>query len=311
MMDKKALTAACYSALTAFLDNLPKGGAAGSNSRYQRVLQQYQVTGQTEAAQQRAAIRAAFISMPADTCEALPSDLLASVDALLAAELATATTVRAADLPRVNGAPNIAVWQGDMSLLQCDAVVNPGNSALLGCFLPPHKCLDNILHAQAGPRLRIACSQMLRNLGIQHDVNGQCRPTLAFSLPSSHVFHTVGPCLVEGRTTRRPTDTDRVELRSCYTTCLDTAKAMGLSSIAFCCISTGIFGYPGEEAAGIALATTREWQQQQQQAAADNPIPLVVFNVFKDEDLAIYLHLAPKIFCQGVENERKEGSKAS
>jgi O-acetyl-ADP-ribose deacetylase (regulator of RNase III) len=303
-MNKTALTHACYDSLTTFLSGL-LGGALGGHSPgghllggYLKTLNKNKVFGLSAPAEQRAAIRASLISMPADVCQMIPHEVMSMVDELLGAELAAAPVVDALSLPRVAGAAPIAVWQGDMSLLRCDAVVNPGNNALLGCFLPSHKCLDNILHAQAGPRLRIACAQMLQQLGLREDGNGQCRVTPAFALPSRHVFHTVGPCLLAPYPSRAPprapTETDRQELRSCYEKCLDTAHTMGLGSIAFCCISTGIFGYPADEAAQIALNTTRQWLETHTDSATN--LPLVVFNVFKDEDLAIYQDLAPKVF---------------
>lgn len=316
-MTATALTTACYSSLTAFLSALPP-----SVGGYLKTLNKNGVFTQTGAgvAAQRAAIRASLIAMPAEVCSMLPHDTVALVDSLLAAELSAANVVDVATLPRaVPSAPSIVVWQGDMSLLRCDAVVNPGNNQLLGCFLPSHKCLDNILHAQAGPRLRIACAQMLQQLGITADTNGQCRVTPAFALPSRLVFHTVGPCLLapypSRAPARAPTDVDRRELRLCYQQCLDAAAQLGLRSIAFCCISTGIFGYPADEAAHIALTTTRAWLEARaapaatasaaaagtgegDAAAVGAPPPLtVVFNVFKDEDLAIYLDLAPKVFA--------------
>lgn len=238
--------------------------------------------------QLRAALRGVFIAMPAEKCDALLQTGYDAYDGLLREELAAATVTKALALP--TAAPGIAVWQGDMSRLDADAVVNPCNNALLGCFLPEHKCLDNILHGAAGPRLRVACLHLLRDLGLEEDINGQCRVTPGFCLPARHVFHTVGPCLVDLRThrgePRAPTPTDRAELRSCYTKCLRTAAEMGLRSLAFCCISTGIFGYPQREAAQIAVSEVLQFQAEQ--AARGLPTPLVIFNVFKDDDLAIY-----------------------
>lgn len=250
----------------------------------------------------RAAIRATFVAMPAWMCEQAPPALLDAQEQLLTNEAAAAGIVDASQLPRVPGSLVPAVvWQGDMARLRVDACVNPGNQALLGCFLPTHRCLDNILHAQAGPRLRKACAERLRELGISEDGNGLCRVTAGFALPSKHVLHTVGPCLVDPRDRRRParapTDADRRELASCYTTCLDTAVAMGLSSVAFCCISTGEFGYPNAEATALALATVRDHCRALVASGkvSQEKAPLVVFNVFKDEDLALYTEMAPAI----------------
>ena len=239
-------------------------------------------------------IRDTFISMPTEICLQLPPELISSQKDLLHTELKDSCVVDALQLPTVDGEhrKNIAIWQGDMSKLACDAVVNPANTALLGCFLPSHKCLDNILHAQAGPELRIACHHMLRQLNIQEDTEGQCRVTEAFALPSKYVFHTVGPCLCDvyrpGSPSRAPNAEDRAKLKSCYVQCLKMASEMNLSSIAFCCISTGIFGYPAEEAAEIALQTVQEECMKIEKV---KPAPKVIFNVFKDEDLAIYKKL--------------------
>jgi O-acetyl-ADP-ribose deacetylase (regulator of RNase III) len=274
--------------------NMPAKAVARYYGNSQRMLAIDTATA--PFADQRAAVRAVFIAMPAPVCEALPVPLLALQDQLLADELAAAAVVDAAALPQL--APGMAVWQGDMSVLKCDAVVNPGNSALLGCFLPSHKCLDNILHAQAGPRLRIACAGMLAKMGITHDTNGNCRTTDAFAMPSRFVFHTIGPDLndentARGQPPRAPTEADRRDLSSCYASCLDEAARCGAASVAFCCISTGIFGYPSDEAALIAVSTVQEWRARRAAEAPEASQPLVVFNVFKDEDLEIYQQVLP------------------
>ena len=270
--------------------------AAGGDRRYLGFCQRALRPDVTDAARQRQTLRDTWVSMPAPICRALPADVLDQQHALLAAELAESTVVEAVTLPTV--APQVAIWQGDMAHLRCDAVVNPGNAQLLGCFAPSHRCLDNILHAQAGPRLRVACLDMMERLGIDQDGNGNCRVTDAFSLPAGKVYHTVGPCLLDPyqphRPARPPTAVDRAELKSCYVRCYQTAMSEGAKSLAFCCISTGIFGYPAEEAAALALTTIKE--QQDFIRAAGKAGPLVVFNVFKDEDLAIYTRLAPTVF---------------
>lgn len=245
---------------------------------------------------QRAAIRAALIAMPVDLCRLVPGAILNDVDTLLQSELQAQPVVDAVtDLVEVvPNAHGMVVWQGDMSLLRCDAVVNPGNSALLGCFLPSHRCLDNILHAQSGLRLRLACADEIERLGIAEQENtGICLVTSAYALPSQFVFHTVGPCLVPMNhrgPPRRPTKIDAADLERCYRACLDEAAQRGLQSIAFCCISTGIFGYPSDAAAYIAITTCLEWQQ-----SAPVPLQRIVFNVFKDEDLDLYNKLLPEL----------------
>jgi O-acetyl-ADP-ribose deacetylase (regulator of RNase III) len=249
-----------------------------------------------DAKTKRAALRGLYIAMPAPMCEMLPGAAIAAYEAVLKAERDADEITHADKIPQI--APGISVWQGDMSRLRADAVVNPCNNALLGCFLPEHKCLDNILHGAAGPRLRIQCAKMLRDLGISEDVNGQCRVTPGYELPATSVFHTVGPCLIEFRSPnppRAPTPVDRAELRSCYETCYKAAMDMGVKSLAFCCISTGIFGYPAEEAAAIAVSTVRKLQEETRANGAAPPH--VIFNVFKDEDRDIYGALVPRIIA--------------
>jgi O-acetyl-ADP-ribose deacetylase (regulator of RNase III) len=288
------------------LSGLPKDRAllpkmfANARRDLEDVLKEYGDTDPEGASERRAALRAVYISMPAPVCQTLlqhPGSI-ESYEALLAEELRTASVTDAARLPRT--ADGLSVWQGDMSRLRADAVVNPGNNALLGCFLPSHKCLDNILHGAAGPRLRIACSDLLSDLGLEEDTNGQCRVTPAFLMPSRHVFHTVGPCLFDHNPPRKrdaelraPTKRDQDELRSCYVRCLQTAEEMGLRSLAFCCISTGIFGYPAEDAAELAIRTVLEHQHAVAQQHGRDKALHVIFNVFKDEDLDIYNKLVP------------------
>ena len=263
-------------------------GSRGSSARFIR---------QASPEDVRAAIRAIFIAMPTTMCVTLPESLLAAQDALLQHELAASTVVDCAALPRVCHEYDVCVWQGDMSHLKCDAVVNPANGQLMGCFFPTHKCLDNILHAQSGPRLRIACRSLMTQLGLEEDANGNCRVTPAFMLPSKHVMHTVGPCLIfnEKMPPRPPTEVDRKELKQCYLACLESAKQLHATSIAFCCISTGVFGYPADEGATVALRTVKGWLDDERKSG--NLANLrVIFNVFKDDDLAIYNRLAPQIF---------------
>jgi O-acetyl-ADP-ribose deacetylase (regulator of RNase III) len=329
---RSALVAQCYQQLHRFISQVvpasalsttaasaahPRGRGRGNNAAaptgesdlptsmsipYQRFVKALQFNNVLNAVdssdleEQRAAIRAALIAMPVEVCRQLPPTALNDVDSLLQAEL-QAQPITDAVMDLAPADPNhagLVVWQGDMSLLRCDAVVNPGNNALLGCFLPAHRCLDNILHAQSGPRLRLACADELDRLGISEDTNGNCRVTAGFALPARYVFHTVGPCLVplnHRGPARKPNRVDASELRQCYVSCLDTAAQMGLNSIAFCCISTGIFGYPSDQAADIAIRTCLDWQMARQAQQASEL--RIVFNVFKDEDLAIYNTLLP------------------
>ena len=171
------------------------------------------------------------------------------------------------------------LWQGDMTSLRIDSIVNPANSALLGCFCPLHNCADNIVHSKSGIELRLKCSEIMRAQG--HDEpTGRAKITPAYNLPCRYILHTVGP-IIRGRVTRQ----DRELLASCYRSCLKLAADNGLKSIAFCCISTGEFHFPNEDAAEIAVITVKEFLQ------TDNRIQRVVFNVYKDIDLEIYRRL--------------------
>ena len=170
----------------------------------------------------------------------------------------------------------IALWQGDITRLKADAVVNAANNSLLGCFIPHHKCIDNVIHSRAGVQVRLDCSKIMGAQG-ESEPSGCAKITLAYNLPSKYIIHTVGP-MVSIQVTE---DNERV-LRNCYLSCLNLAREMKLKSIAFCCISTGIFGFPGEDAAAIAVGAVKNWLLE-----TGYPIR-VVFNVFLDKDLEIY-----------------------
>ncbi len=171
--------------------------------------------------------------------------------------------------------PRVYLWQGDITTLKCGAIVNAANSAMLGCFCPCHGCIDNAIHTFSGVRLRLECAEIMTAQGSEEPV-GQAKITSAYNLPCEKVIHTVGP-YVGGKLTK----THCEQLRSCYTECLKTAVQNGISSIAFCCISTGEFRFPNEKAAEIAVETVREFMQ------SNNSIE-VIFNVFKNEDYVIY-----------------------
>ena len=174
------------------------------------------------------------------------------------------------------GDDRIYLWQGDMSRLQAEAVVNPCNDQLLGCFRPLHNCLDNILHSAAGIQLRLKCNELMQTQGHPESA-GSAKITPAYNLPADYVIHTVGP-IVQGSLTE---EHERL-LASCYTSCLNMAAQNGLKSIAFCCISTGVFMFPNQRAAEIAVETVRKWLAETRSDIK------VVFNVYKDEDLRIY-----------------------
>ena len=170
--------------------------------------------------------------------------------------------------------PHQYLWQGDITTLAVDAIVNAANAALLGCFVPNHGCIDNVIHTYAGVELRLACQEIIRAQG-HEEPTGTAKITPGFNLPAKYVLHTVGP-IVSGRLTERHRDA----LASCYQSCLHLAAEHGLQSAAFCCISTGVFGFPQREAAEIAVDTVTAFQRE-------HPID-VMFNVFKEADLNLY-----------------------
>ena len=179
------------------------------------------------------------------------------------------------DLEPIEG--NIYLWQGDITTLKCDAIVNAANSGMTGCYQPCHNCIDNCIHTFAGVQLRLECAKIMEKQGYE-EPTGQAKITAAYNLPCDHVIHTVGP-IVQGKLTKRHCEL----LKSCYNSCLDIAVENGVKSIAFCCISTGVFGFPKKEAAEIAVNTIREYTK--------NHDISVIFNVFGDDDYEIYKRL--------------------
>lgn len=175
--------------------------------------------------------------------------------------------------------PGIYIWQGDITLLRCDAIVNAANSGLTGCYIPNHRCIDNAIHSYAGMELRLACAKLMEEQGYP-EPTGRAKITPGFNLPCRYVLHTVGP-IINGTVTEH----DRELLASCYRSCLKLAEDNGLESIAFCCISTGVFHFPNEDAAEIAVRTVKEFMTEH------NVVKRVVFNVFKDHDREIYERL--------------------
>ena len=178
-----------------------------------------------------------------------------------------------------SGDTRLFLWRGDITTLAVDAIVNAANTDLLGCFRPGHTCIDNAIHSVAGPRLREDCRRIIVHQG-HREPTGAAKLTRGYYLPSRFVLHTVGPIVPDGR----PTDEQRAELARCYEECLNVAVDVGLRSIAFCAISTGVFGYPKDEAATVAMATVRVWLARHPDA-----LDHVVFDVFSAADEAAYL----------------------
>ncbi len=169
------------------------------------------------------------------------------------------------------------LWQGDITRLAADAIVNAANSGMTGCYQPLHNCIDNCIHTAAGLDLRWCCYEIMRKQGYEEPA-GRAKITPGFCLPAKNVLHTVGP-IVSGSLT----DEHRELLRSCYRACLETAAENGLESVAFCCISTGVFSFPAQEAAHIAVSTVREWLDSH-----ESSLKKIIFNVYGNRDKAIY-----------------------
>ncbi len=187
--------------------------------------------------------------------------------------------VDADSLPSCAGDPRLVLWQGDITTLRCDAIVNAANSQMLGCFSPCHGCIDNIIHTMSGVQLRLACHGVMQKQR-HEEPTGQAKITPGFNLPAKYVLHTVGP-IINGEVTPKA----EALLASCYRSCLELAEQHNLQSIAFCCISTGVFSFPPDLAAEIAIRTVEEFLQK------ETGIRRVIFNVFKDSDLEIYQRL--------------------
>ncbi len=175
--------------------------------------------------------------------------------------------------------PRLILWQGDITTLKADAIVNAANSGMTGCYQPLHSCIDNCIHSAAGIRLRLKCQELMEAQGYEEPI-GSAKITPGYALPAKHVLHTVGP-IIYGALMRQ----DREALASCYVSCLDLAEKNGLSSIAFCCISTGVFRFPQDKAAEIAVDTVKKYLDR------GSSISRVIFNVFGDSDKRIYERL--------------------
>ena len=169
----------------------------------------------------------------------------------------------------------ISLWQGDITRLSADAIVNAANSQLLGCFVPCHGCIDNAIHSAAGIELRNECARLMEEQG-HEEPTGKAKITKGYNLPARFVIHTVGP-IVGFKVTKRQEE----ELRSCYLSCMRLAEKKGLKTLAFCCISTGEFHFPNKLAAQIALNTVDRY-------LLSSNLERVIFNVFKEEDYHIY-----------------------
>ena len=203
-------------------------------------------------------------------------EFLQAQDAELRAQLSDKVVVEIAN-------QGLLEWQGDITRLKVDAIVNAANSQMLGCFVPMHRCIDNAIHSAAGVQLRLACEAIMQG---GEEPTGSARITPGFNLPAKYVLHTVGPIV----TTARPLRQQEVQLASCYRSCLELADKTGLRSIAFCCISTGEFRFPNDLACEIAVRTVRDYLASH----PETNLKTIVFNTFKDIDHELYQNALAK-----------------
>ena len=208
----------------------------------------------------------------------LPGEFYEVQDEYLQEVLKAKGITRLEDLTEID--ENIYIWQGDITTLKVDAIVNAANKALLGCFIPHHRCIDNAIHTQAGLQLRRECDEIMKEQGT-FEKTGQAKITAGYNLPAKHVIHTVGPIIY-----RVVEDDDKELLASCYRNCLKVSLKNNLKSIAFCCISTGEFRFPNDLAAEIAVAEVKKFFRENPTADLK-----VVFNVFKNLDKKLYEEL--------------------
>ena len=213
----------------------------------------------------------------------LDTETLRLQDEYLQERTAEKGVVTLSDIPYVAGHPQLSIWQGDITRLAVDAIVNAANSQMLGCFVPMHTCIDNCIHTFAGVQLRAECNRQMNVLRRKYGRSYE-QPTAVpmltdgYNLPAKKVIHIVGP-IVQSRLTPALEQ----DLASCYTNTLDLCAENGLKTVAFCCISTGVFHFPNDRAAEIAAGTVTDWL-----AAHDGQLERVIFNVFKDEDKELY-----------------------
>ena len=208
--------------------------------------------------------------------DAVSEAFLQVQDAYLQEELRRKGITDIAGLTPVS--PGLYLWQGDITTLRCDGIVNAANAQMLGCFCPNHGCIDNAIHTFAGVQLRQACAEIMKRQG--DEPPGRAKITKAYNLPCKYILHTVGPIVYDRLTKQHET-----QLADCYRSCLTLAEENGLQSLAFCCISTGEFRFPNERAAEIAVQTVADYKRQ------TNSGIQVVFNVFKQCDHDIYARL--------------------
>lgn len=205
------------------------------------------------------------------------NEFLPVQNAYLQEEIASKGITDLDDLSPVSD--GICLWQGDITTLRCDAIVNAANSGMTGCYIPGHGCVDNCIHSFAGVQLRMECAELMREQG-HKEKPGKAKITYAYNLPCRFILHTVSPIIF-----RKVTKEKREQLASCYRSCLELAERYGIKSIAFCCIGTGRHGFPQEQAAEIAVQTVKAFQAQPSSTMQ------VIFVVFNDRDHEIYRNI--------------------
>lgn len=226
------------------------------------------------APEQRALLRALMnVRMPI----AIGEDFLAVQNAYLQTVAAEKGIVSLDELTEIQS--DMYLWRGDITRVKVGAIVNAANSGMTGCYQPNHNCIDNCIHTYAGIQLRLACAKLIAMQG-HEEPTGQAKITPAYNLPCGFVLHTVGP-IVEGKLTRNHEEL----LSSCYRSCLALALEKGIESVAFCCISTGVFMFPGKRAAEIAVQTVEDFKQNTSSRMK------ILFTVFKESDEQVYKEL--------------------
>ena len=221
----------------------------------------------TDAVEQTYLLRSLMnVRMP----KVINSEFLVVQDAYLQAETKSKGITDIVDLIPIQD--NIYLWQGDITTLRCDAIVNAANSGMTGCYYPNHRCIDNCIHTFAGIQLRLDCAEIMERQGFP-EPTGTAKITKAYNLPCKYVLHTVGP-IIQGRVRKE----DEELLASCYRSCLELAEQNGLETVAFCCISTGEFHFPNQRAAEIAVETVQVYQRK-------------IKVIFNDMDNQIYKRL--------------------
>jgi O-acetyl-ADP-ribose deacetylase (regulator of RNase III) len=209
----------------------------------------------------------------------VPDDFLKIQNEYLRKRIANHGIVDAHTLQVTATDPRIVVWKGDITTLRIDAIVNAANSQMEGCWQPCHACIDNCIHTFSGVQLRMRCHEMMMAQG-HEEPTGQAKITPGYNLPAKYVVHTVGP-IIEHSLSKGDCDL----LASCYVSCLKLAEESGCHGIAFCCISTGVFRFPQDKAAEIAVRAGKDYLNN------GSAIERVVFNVFTSEDERIYHQL--------------------